>query len=69
MYYTQKKPLNAAALEWRRANKKPEDIGLSEPQPDNHTAWSRILSLATAIISEWQVNVKRFCPILGLDKV
>ena len=24
VYYTQKKPLNAAALEWRRANKKPE---------------------------------------------
>ncbi len=24
VYYTQKKPLNAAALEWRRTNKKPE---------------------------------------------
>ena len=23
VYYTQKKPLNAATLEWRRANKKP----------------------------------------------
>ena len=68
MYYTQKKPLNAAALEWRWA-KKAKDIELSEPQLDNHTAWSRILSLAIVIISECQVNVKRFCPILGLGKV
>ena len=69
VWYTQKKPLNAAALEWRRANKKAKDIGLSEPQLDNHTAWSRILSLATTIINECQANVKRFCPILGLGKV
>ena len=38
------KPLNAAALEWPTTKENARDIGMCAPQPDNHTAWSRILS-------------------------
>lgn len=31
VYYTQKKPLTAAALEWRKQNKKARDIGFRRP--------------------------------------
>ena len=66
---THKKNRSTRRLWSGDGQKKAKDIELSEPQLDNHTAWSRILSLATTIVNECQANVKRFCPILGLGKV